>query len=71
MIIGRKDRRLHEIDAAPTHVFVDPHEQIPFREAEHFPSPWLHVQVLADLERQLGLPLPPKMRISSAIVVTS
>ena len=65
MIIGRKDRRLHEIHMAPTHVFIDPHEQIPLPRSGALPCPWLHVQVFANLERQLGLPLPPKMRISS------
>src|SRR5262245_357174 len=53
MVVGGKDRRLHEVDATPTHVFLDANEEIAFREAQHLSRPRLHVQVLADLERQL------------------
>ena len=50
IVISRKDGRLHEIHVAPTDIVFDPHEQIPLREAQHFPRPRLHVQVLADLQ---------------------
>ena len=52
VVVGRKDGRLHEVDAPPAHVLEHAHEQRPLGEAQHLAAPGLDPEVAADGGRQ-------------------
>src|SRR5262245_66370584 len=53
MVIGGKDRRLHEVAATTTNDFLDAKEEIALGKANYLYTPRLHPQILADLEHYL------------------
>ncbi len=56
MVVGRKDRRLYDVNPAPPDVFLDADEQIALGETHHFPGGGRHLQMPADRARELGTP---------------
>jgi hypothetical protein len=69
MVVGRKDGGLHEVDVAAANILEHANEERAFREAQYSLAPGFTLRYSQIFAVSFGLPLPPKMRRSSAFTM--